>query len=318
MDKILVTGGAGFIGSHVVDLLIEQEKEVIVVDNMSTGSYENLNKDVKLEETDITDNLGLNEVFNKHKDINGVVHLAAQSKVGPSVEDPGTDANINIQGTINLLELCRKNNINSFVYASSAAVYGHAEQLPITESAETNPLAPYGVSKLAGEEYVKAYGRLYGMNVFALRFANVFGPRQSPHTEAGVISIFIEQLLQGKRPVIFGDGKQTRDFIFVKDIAEAVVHCLTNKDKPASDNAVYNVSTCSETSIDHLLSNLCEIMEISNNPRFEEERPGDIKFSYLDNSRLTTAFNCHPKVTIKKGLEETIRFYKSKNKIDKL
>ncbi|WP_078594247.1 NAD-dependent epimerase/dehydratase family protein [Evansella clarkii] len=314
MDKILVTGGAGFIGSHVVDLLIEQEKEVIVVDNMSTGSYENLNKDVKLEETDITDNLGLNEVFNKHKDINGVVHLAAQSKVGPSVEDPGTDANINIQGTINLLELCRKNNINSFVYASSAAVYGHAEQLPITENAATNPLSPYGVSKLAGEEYVKAYGRLYGINVFALRFANVFGPRQSPHTEAGVISIFIEQLLQGKRPVIFGDGKQTRDFIYVKDIAEAVVNCLTNKDKPAIDNAVYNVSTCSETSVQELLSTLCDITVAENKQQFEEERPGDIKYSYLDNSRLSADFNWKPGVSLKDGLEQTVKYYNNKKK----
>ncbi|WP_088032404.1 NAD-dependent epimerase/dehydratase family protein [Evansella clarkii] len=308
MDKILVTGGAGFIGSHVVDLLIEQEKEVIVVDNMSTGSYKNLNKDAKLEETDITDNLGLNEVFNKHKDINGVVHLAAQSKVGPSVENPGTDANINIQGTINLLELCRKNNINSFVYASSAAVYGHAEQLPITENAETNPLSPYGVSKLAGEEYVKAYGRLYGMDVFALRFANVFGPRQSPHTEAGVISIFIEQLLRGEVPAIYGDGEQTRDFIFVRDVAAAVVLCLKHINEH-SQQPIYNVSTGTETSINFLLKDLCNALNENFNPEYKEERPGDIKKSYLDNRKIMAKLRWAPEVSLSTGLLSTIKFY---------
>lgn len=310
MGKVIVTGGAGFIGSHVVDLLIERGKYVIVIDNMSSGKIENIeqHKRIHLYEYDINDDR-LKDVFTNHKDVEGLIHLAAQSKVTPSVEDPNYDAKININGTIHLLELCRKHGVQNVVYASSAAVYGHTETLPIVEETTVQPLSPYGVSKYAGEEYVKAFGRLYEMNVHALRFANVYGPRQSAETEAGVITIFIEQLMSGKQPVIFGDGEQTRDFVYVEDVAKAVVSCLLEASSERSDR-VYNVSTGYETSINNLLQEMCNVLQIDFSPQYKEERPGDIKESYLANDRLRTDYKWEPNVALPEGILKTINYYR--------
>ncbi|MDG5786693.1 SDR family NAD(P)-dependent oxidoreductase [Evansella sp. AB-P1] len=313
MEKILVTGGAGFIGSHVVDRLIKKGKKVIVVDNLSSGNEENINNsnNVRFFQIDITDSENLKALFVQHKDIEGVIHLAAQSKVTPSVENPLEDATININGTINLLDLSNKHGVKNFVYASSAAVYGHTETLPIQEETPASPLSPYGVSKYAGEEYVKAYGRLYGMNVSALRFANVYGPRQTASTEAGVITIFIEQLLRKEQPVIYGDGEQTRDFIYVDDVVSAVISCLIN-DGPSTHNPAFNVSTGEETSINQLLTVLCDVFNIDFNPNYEAERPGDIKYSYLSNEKLTSKYQWSPKTQLGEGLKNTVDYYQFK------
>ncbi|WP_096190291.1 SDR family NAD(P)-dependent oxidoreductase [Evansella halocellulosilytica] len=310
MGKVIVTGGAGFIGSHVVDLLIERGKDVIVIDNMSSGKIENIeqHKSIHLYEYDINDDR-LKDVFADHIDVEGLIHLAAQSKVTPSVEDPNYDAKININGTIHLLELCRKHGVQNVVYASSAAVYGHTETLPIVEETTVQPLSPYGVSKYAGEEYVKAFGRLYEMNVHALRFANVYGPRQSAETEAGVITIFIEQLMSGAQPVIFGDGEQTRDFVYVEDVAKAVMSCLLDASSERIDR-VYNVSTGYETSINNLLQEMCKVLQIDFSPQYKEERPGDIKESYLANDRLRTDYKWEPNVALPEGILKTINYYR--------
>ncbi|MCD8501162.1 MAG: NAD-dependent epimerase/dehydratase family protein [Bacillaceae bacterium] len=312
MEKIVVTGGAGFIGSHVVDLLVDAGKQVLIIDNFSTGSRKNINKSelVTVAEIDIRDREALVDVFSQNNDISGVVHLAAQSKVTPSIERPDLDASINIQGTINVLQASEQQGIKRFIYASSAAVYGQTTDLPIKETSVTAPLSPYGVSKLAGEEYVKAYARLYEMEVYALRFANVYGPRQTAATEAGVITIFVEQLLKGTQPTIHGDGQQTRDFVYVKDVANAILACLSST-YAKNNSPVFHVSSGLETSIEQLLTELCSILNVQYAPIHEEERLGDIKYSYLDHSYLTSTIGWRCKTALKQGLVDTLHYYKT-------
>ncbi|TMW72360.1 NAD-dependent epimerase/dehydratase family protein [Alteribacter natronophilus] len=309
MKKAVITGGAGFIGSHTADILSACGIETVIVDNMSTGDRANLTDGSfeVLYEADVTDREALKDVFRNHPDIDGIVHLAAQSKVGPSLVDPGYDAEINIQGTINLLELGREYGVERFVFASSAAVYGDTEIVPVTETAPAAPLSPYGVSKLSGEEYVKAYGRLYNMDTAVLRFANVYGPRQKAAAESGVITIFMNDILHGRRPVIFGDGKQTRDFVYVKDVARAVQAVLTKEVK--SSPAVFNVGTGKEITVENMLRHLCDIQETEYAPDFQESRPGDIRRSCLDPSSLASAFSWRPETAFREGLIETIRDY---------
>lgn len=310
MNTVLITGGAGFIGSHVTDLLEAAGDEVVILDNLSSGNlkYVKNSRYVTFVEGDVTDRGTIREVFQMYPDISSVVHLAAQSKVGPSIENPQEDMNINVLGTLNLLEESRLSGVKKFVYASSAAVYGHVDRLPVTEATETNPLSPYGVSKLAAEEYVKAFGRLYHMDVTALRFANVFGPRQSADTEAGVITIFIERLLNGEQAVIQGDGKQTRDFIYVEDVARSVTAAL--REGTAGAGAVYNVSSRTSTSIEELLKVICQHAGVPFDPAYAEERPGDIKHSYLCNEKLSAAFKWQPETSFEDGIRKTVDYYK--------
>ncbi|WP_026691442.1 SDR family NAD(P)-dependent oxidoreductase [Alteribacter aurantiacus] len=313
MKNVLVTGGAGFIGSHVVDLLLEKKAKIIVMDNLSSGSLRNLEhvaSEIAFYEGDITNKEDVEAVFQQHSNIDSVVHLAAQSKVGPSIENPEEDANININGTINVLEVSRKFAVKSFVFSSTAAVYGDVGHLPILEDQSTEPLSPYGVSKLSAEEYVKAYGRLYGMEVTNLRFANVYGPRQSAATESGVITIFIEDLLSRKTPVIFGDGEQTRDFIYVLDIAGAILAILYGRSNERNKQALYNVSSCSETTILTLLDVICKDMGEAFSPSYQEERKGDIKRSCLDNGKLVNAYDWKPQTSLQEGIRETVQYYK--------
>ncbi|PYZ92554.1 UDP-glucose 4-epimerase [Salipaludibacillus keqinensis] len=314
MEKTLVTGGAGFIGSHVVDQLVTLEKHVVILDNLSSGDLNNVNPShlVTLIEGDVRNVEDVQGVFTEHPDIDSVVHLAAQSKVGPSLADPQMDLAINIQGTVNVLEAARKHDVTDVVYSSSAAVYGHVETLPVTEEAPTAPLSPYGVSKLSAEEYVKAYGKLYNFTVTALRFANVYGPRQSAATEAGVITIFIEQLLAGGQPTIQGDGKQTRDFVYVEDVADAVIRSLETGQR-ADVSPVYNVSSETETTVETLLRNLCKEVGEPFNPRYEEERAGDIKYSYLSNRKLSGTFDWTTKTRLGDGLKKTVEYYQSRS-----
>ncbi|MED3645248.1 GDP-mannose 4,6-dehydratase [Halalkalibacterium halodurans] len=313
MGKVLVTGGAGFIGSHLVDLLIAEGTEVVIVDNLSSGSLKHVHPSSHLFKLDILDER-VADVFQEHPDIDRIVHLAAQSKVGPSVLNPTYDAQVNIQGTIRLLEFSRKYGVKQFVFASSAAIYGPSHTLPIREEFPALPLSPYGTSKYAAEAYVKTYGRLYGLNVHVLRFANVYGPRQTAETEAGVISIFIEKLLKNEQPIIFGDGKQTRDFIFVLDVVNAIRSCLETETNQEVD-PVYNVSTGLQTSVEDLLKELCAQLNVTYAPAFEQERSGDIKHSCLDQQKLMNHVLWEPNVMLHKGLAETIEYYKSKKNV---
>lgn len=305
MKTILVTGGAGFIGSHVVELLLTREYRVIILDNLSSGAKENISEEAVFIEGDIRDLEGTARIFSEHA-IDKVVHLAAQSKVGPSVERPEEDLAINVLGTVHLLQAAQKHQAAKFVFASSAAVYGHVEELPVTENSPTAPLSPYGTSKLAAEEYIKAFQRLYDFEIGILRFANVYGPRQTAATEAGVITIFIDQLLAGETPTIQGDGRQTRDFVYVEDVARAI---LTTLEEKQQERPIYNVSTETQTSVETLLRKLSEAAEKPFFPKYREERPGDIKHSYLSFEHLKQSFGWEPAVSLEEGIKKTVEYY---------
>jgi UDP-glucose 4-epimerase len=303
--KILVTGGAGFIGSHIVDLLIENGYEVVIVDNLSTGKEEFINKKAIFYKKDITDD-DLYEIFEKEKP-DYVVHQAAQIDVQRSIDDPVFDAKVNILGTVNLLESCRKSGIKKIVYASSAAVYGNPEYLPIDEVHKINPISYYGISKHTAEHYFEVYSQLYDLKYTILRYANVYGIRQDPKGEGGVISIFIDKMLKGERPIIFGDGNQTRDFVYVKDVAKANLLALEK-----GDSEVVNISTNKATSINKLVELMNEIMNTSLEPIYAEPRKGDIVHSYLDNKKALEVLGWKPEYSLEDGLRETIEYYRVK------
>ncbi|MDK2814152.1 MAG: UDP-glucose 4-epimerase [Thermoanaerobacter sp.] len=303
--KILVTGGAGFIGSHIVDLLIENGYEVVIVDNLSTGKEEFINKKAIFYKKDITDD-DLYEIFEKEKP-DYVVHQAAQIDVQRSIDDPVFDAKVNVLGTVNLLECCRKSGVKKIVYASSAAVYGNPEYLPIDEVHKINPISYYGISKHTAEHYFEVYSQLYDLKYTILRYANVYGIRQDPKGEGGVISIFIDKMLKGERPIIFGDGNQTRDFVYVKDVAKANLLALEK-----GDSEVVNISTNKATSINKLVELMNEIMNTSLEPIYAEPRKGDIVHSYLDNKKALEVLGWKPEYSLKDGLRETIECYRVK------
>lgn len=307
MQTIFVTGGAGFIGSHVVERLLARGDQVVVYDNFTTGSFSNVPEKAVVVEGDIRDKESIEEAVVRHQP-DGIIHLAAQSKVGPSLERPEEDLEVNILGTVHLLEAARKNNSSHFVSASSAAVYGHSETLPITESSDTEPLSPYGTSKLAAEQYIQSYARLYPIRTVGLRFANVYGPRQTMETEAGVITIFCETLLAGKQPSIQGDGEQTRDFVYVEDVAEAVIESLNNE----SVQGIFNVSSETETSINELLLELSRTAGREFAPVYGPPRAGDIRHSFLSYKRLHKETGWSPEVSLTEGLEKTMDYYKQK------
>lgn len=301
--KVLVTGGAGFIGSHIVDLLIENGYEVVIVDNLSTGKKEFINKKAIFYKKDITDD-DLYEIFEKEKP-DYVIHQAAQIDVQKSIDNPVFDAKVNVLGTVNLLECCRKSGVKKVIYASSAAVYGNPEYLPIDEKHKVNPISYYGISKHTAEHYFEVYSQLYGLKYTILRYANVYGIRQDPKGEGGVISIFIDKMLKSERPIIFGDGNQTRDFVYVKDVAKANLLALEK-----GDNEVVNISTNKPTSINELVEIMNKIMNISLEPIYTEPRKGDIVHSYLDNKKALDVLGWKPEYSLEDGLKETIEYYK--------
>ncbi|MBA3612815.1 MAG: NAD-dependent epimerase/dehydratase family protein, partial [Nitrospirales bacterium] len=259
--KILVTGGAGFIGSHLVDRLIQEGNEVIVVDNLSTGKRKNVNKKAQFYKMDIQSKR-IERVFRNERPLI-VVHLAAQMSVRHSTEDPGFDAQVNILGTINVLEHAVKQGVRKVTFASSGGViYGEQEIFPAAESHRTEPLSPYGISKLAGEKYLAYYTNATGLRYVALRFANVYGPRQDSEGEAGVVAIFSKQMLDGGQPIVNGTGKQTRDFVYVDDVVEAILVTMGE-----DVQGVFNVGTGQETTINEcygIIKNLttCQCKEL--------------------------------------------------------
>ena len=244
--KILITGGAGFIASHIQDAYISLGHEVAVMDNLVTGNKKNLNPKAKFYELDIT-SPGVLEIFQTFKpDL--VSHHAAQMDVRKSVSDPTYDAQVNVLGFINLLEAARKVGTKKFVFSSTGgAIYGEQEYFPADEKHPKNPASPYGLTKFVGEEYLKLYERLYGIQHTILRYANIYGPRQNPHGEAGVVAIFCQKLLKGESPIINGDGKQTRDYVFVEDVVRANVAVLDEK-----ITGVFNVGTGIESDVNDL------------------------------------------------------------------
>jgi UDP-glucose 4-epimerase len=305
--RALVTGGAGFIGSNLVDALVARGDEVVALDDLSTGKRENLEPAIssgaELIEGSIADEAAVAGAFERARP-DAVFHLAAQIDVRRSVADPAYDLGLNVGGTLNLLERAREDGVGRFVFASTGgAIYGEGEgrDLPLDETAECRPEAPYAASKLAAEGYVTLYRRLHGLETTVLRLANVYGPRQDPRLEAGVVAIFCGALSGGTRPTVFGDGEQTRDYIYVGDVAQAFVS--------AADGAgpgPYNVGTGAETSVVELGRAIAAAAGTEFDPEFAEARPGEVQRSSIDPTLAGREFGWQPAVSLAQGIERTL------------
>ena len=309
MAKILVTGGAGFIGSHVVDLFVAQGYEVVIVDDLSTGRASNLSPAAKFYQVDIR-SPQLREVFEAEKP-DYVSHHAAQMDVRRSVAQPLFDADINILGSINLLEIAKDFQIKRFVYISTGgAVYGEPETLPCDESHPINPICQYGASKHTVEHYLYMYHVNYGLKYTVLRYPNVFGPRQDPHGEAGVVAIFTGRMLAGESVTINGDGEQTRDFVYVGDCAQANLLALTIDHEPG----IYNLGWGRPTSINEICSVLVGITNYSLPVQYGPAKVGETRHIYLDASKAKKDLGWVPTVTLEEGLEKTVDYFKVSEK----
>ena len=303
--KVLITGGAGFIGSHLVRRLLANGDESVVLDNLSSGLRENLPENVRLIVMDVQDDAML-ELFQKER-FDAVVHLAGQTMVNRSLDQPVHDARENIVGGIKVLEACRHTNVKMIVFSSSAAVYGDVseDELPVRESQPPRPMSFYGLSKLTMEQYLELYYKTYGLNYVILRFANVFGERQGDGGEGGVISIFAKRVAEGEPITIFGDGEQTRDFIYAGDVANGIAAALRTE----AVNNIYNLSTKSETSIRQLVTYLSSVAGRKIVPKYGPPRPGDIYRSSLDNLRAARGMDWMPETPLEEALTNTYGYF---------
>ena len=302
--KVLVTGGAGFIGSHVVETLINWGHEPVVADNFLSGKREFVHPKVRVYDIDIT-SPKLKEVFEKEKP-KAVIHLAAQVDVAFSIKDPVTDAYHNILGTINLLTCCHRYNIQKFIFSSSCAVYGDKDDISIPETSPIHPLSYYGISKYTSELYIQIFNSLHHLPFTVLRYANVYGPRQTPKGEGGVVSIFFQKILKGESPYIFGDGEQTRDFVFVKDVAAANVLSIEK-----GTNEIFNIGSNTKTSINDLFRMISKAESKQISAIYMPNREGDIRYSCLDNRKAANLLGWQPSFDLFTGLDETLKYYKS-------
>lgn len=306
MEKILITGGAGFIGSHIADIFDKNNYEIIIVDNLIGGKIENIKnlKNYKFYEKDIRNREEMEKIFKENQNIKYVFHEAAQVSVSVSVNDIYYDAEENILGLINILDMCRKYGVEKILFASTAAAYGIPENEVSKENSKIAPLSPYGLSKVFGENYIRMYNNLFGLDYVIFRYSNVYGPRQSAHGEAGVVSIFNDKIRENKEIYIDGDGEQTRDFIYVKDVAKANYLAATENVK----NITMNVSTNEKTSINELFNVMKKYLGYEGNPKYREPRVGDIRDSRLDNNLLKSKTTWNYEYTLEKGLEEYSKF----------
>jgi UDP-glucose 4-epimerase len=302
--RILLTGGAGFIGSHVADQLLWRGHEVAIVDDLSSGKRQNVPQGAHFYEADVRS--GCEEVFEEFKP-EALCHQAAQMDVRRSVAEPDFDADVNILGTIRLLENCVEHGVGKVVFASTGgAIYGEQQEFPATEGHPQYPLSPYGVSKLASERYLHCYGVQYGLTYAILRYANVYGPRQDPHGEAGVVAIFCGNLAEERVSRINGSGEQTRDYVYVRDVARANVLALENEIPPGA----YNVGTSVETSVNGLYELLLEASGRDHLPaEHGPAKAGEQLRSSVDSALAGRVMGWKPEVDLASGLKETLRFF---------
>ena len=305
-SRVLVTGGAGFIGSHIVDKLIDVDSEVTVLDNLDTGQMKNVaqhkqNRNFHFIKGDIR-NFSL--VKKLVKDVDAVFNLAAIASVQRSVEDPLLVNDINVKGTLNLLKASLDSDVKRFIQVSSAAVYGDSQKLPIYEGLNPMPLSPYAVSKLAAENYAMVFNRIYGLETVCLRYFNVYGPRQAYNDYSGAITIFANAILENQPPHVFGDGEQTRDFVFVKDVISATMLALTEKNVAGE---IFNIATGRATSINRIVQILQEILDKKNlKSVYKEPKEGDIQHSYGSIEKARAVLGFEPVFSLEKGLKELV------------
>ncbi|HAV43633.1 TPA: UDP-glucose 4-epimerase [bacterium] len=304
--NVLVTGGAGFIGSNLVDAYLGRGDDVVIVDDLSSGKKENINPKAKFYHLDIQDP-GIEEIFKEHK-IDLVNHHAAQIDVRKSVVDPILDARINIIGLLNILQNCIQYGTKKVIFASSGGVvYGEPEILPAREDYPLIPLSPYGVTKLTTEKYLYYYHNTYGLDYTILRYGNVYGPRQDPYGEAGVIAIFINKLLKRETPTIYGDGEQVRDYIYVGDVVKA--NLLVSAE---GSTEAFNIGTGIPTSVNKLLKKVQGVMDCYLDPIYGPKRPGEIYRSYLECQKAKEYLGWTAEVGLEEGLKKTLEFFAEK------
>ena len=303
--KTLITGGAGFIGSHVADEMVKQGLDVAVVDDLSSGSKENLNAEAVFYEMDIA-SPKLHEVFEQERpDV--VHHLAAQISVADSVRNPVKDAMINVVGSVNLLENCVRYGVKKIIFSSSGGtVYGATEQLPAVEDLPFSAMSPYGVTKICMEYYLPFYKTEHGLDYTVLRYANVYGPRQDPHGEAGVVAIFAQAMLSGKTPTINGDGKYVRDYVYAGDVARANYLAV---DRGPSD--AFNIGTGESTDVNQLYAMIADAVGFHEKPLSGPHRAGDLRRNFLDVSKAARFLGWQPQVQLQQGLEQTVKFFRN-------
>ena len=301
--RILVTGGAGFIGSNIVDALVNLGHNVFIVDNLLTGKKENINPNAVFYEVDITDKKMLESIFKETRP-EIVFHAAAQIDVRKSVEDPSFDAEVNVVGSVNLFSLCVRYGVKRIVFSSTGgALYGEPKEIPADENSPIEPLSAYGVAKFAVEQYLNYFKRLYGIERVILRYGNVYGSRQDPLGEAGVIAIFTGRTLNDLQPVIYGDGNQTRDYIFVEDVVRANILAMEGKE------GIYNIGTGIETSVNDLVKMFSEVLNKHIEPVYAPPRKGEVQRIALDTSKAKKELGFTPKFSLEEGLKRTVDWY---------
>lgn len=304
--RVCVTGGAGFIGSHLVDRLIVLGHTVLVIDNLTTGVREFVNPKATFIEMDVRD-ANIESIFADFKP-QVVFHEAAQTMVPASMENPKMDCDVNLLGLVNILEASRKHKVEHFLMPSSAAVYGDLDTLPLTEDMIGKPTSFYGLTKLTGEGYLRIYEQAFGLKTVCFRYSNVYGPRQGDGGEGGVISIFTRLINEGQGLTIFGDGEQTRDFIYVDDVVEANIKAMNHPEL----TGIYNISTNTSTSVNKLMSYFKSISNKHLPVYYEAERTGDIRHSRLCNQKAKVDFDFLATVDLERGLRDTISYFKGK------
>lgn len=307
--KILVTGGAGFIGSNITDAYIKAGHQVVIIDNMSSGKKENINAKAKFYKADITDLPAISKIFSREK-FDLLNHHAAQIDVRKSVENPAYDARINVMGTLNLLECAKNTNVKKVIFASSGGtIYGECGKTAPDEKCPGKPLSPYGITKHTIEFYLNFYAAIHGLKFTVLRYANVYGPRQDPFGEAGVVAIFSQRMLGNKELLIFGNGKQTRDYVFVGDVVKANVNALSR-----GNNEIINIGTGRLTSVNMLFKEMASISNYKAKPVYKPARAGELQKSFLGNKKAKAILEWAPSVQLEDGLDKTMKYFEEKDK----